>query len=77
MRKLVLALTVMVLAGGSGLAARTVTIGVFDGAAPLVFVDPEGEAAGFYPDVFDRCVVSRSLYSLAALCHKSCDLYCS
>ena len=54
MRRLVLALTLTVLAAGSGLLARTVTVGVFDGAAPLVFVDPEGEAAGFYPEILRR-----------------------
>lgn len=48
-------LPVLVLAMAAATApAREVSIAVFDGAAPVVFVDKEGRASGIYPELLGR-----------------------
>ncbi|MFW5695675.1 MAG: hypothetical protein ACOCYB_10945 [Alkalispirochaeta sp.] len=37
-----------------GASAQEVTIAVFDGAAPMVLTDEDGDAAGIFPEVLGR-----------------------
>lgn len=45
-----------VCSGGQNLPAQEVSVAVFDGAAPMVFVDEDGEPAGVYPDLLGRLI---------------------